>query len=194
MDGKILLFATANHNKLKEIRVILPDYDIKGLADLEIHDDILEVGSTLSENAIIKAQYLFNKTGLLSLSEDTGLEVDALGGLPGVHTARYAGDEKDPDQNIVKLLRELRGKEDRSARFRTVIAMIDKDETHLFEGVVEGRIAEGKKGSGGFGYDPVFIPDGYEQTFAELSADIKKMISHRARAVKKLVDFLQNKN
>ncbi len=186
-----LIFATANEHKLTEIRSILPDYEIKGLLDIGITVDIAETGSTLEENARIKAQYLYEKTQYISLSEDTGLEVDALGGAPGVHTARFAGDQKDPDDNMAKLLELLGDTEHRSAQFRTVIALINHDQTLYFEGIVKGSIAKVKSGNKGFGYDPIFIPEGFDRTFADLDVSIKNQISHRARAVMKLVDYLQ---
>lgn len=186
-----LIFATANAHKLTELSAILPDYDIKGLKDIGIDTDIPETGLTLEENAYIKAKFLFDHTGCISLSEDTGLEVDALGGQPGVHTARYAGDHRHPMDNMHKLLKELANKQDRAARFRTVIALVDADRTLYFEGIVNGQIAMEISGTEGFGYDPVFIPEGYHKTFAELSSDIKNTISHRARAVKKLMEYLQ---
>jgi XTP/dITP diphosphohydrolase len=187
-----LIFATANEHKLTEIRLILPSYEIKGLKDIGVTEDIEETGSTLEENAYIKAKYLFDKTHCISLSEDTGLEVTALGGAPGVHTARFAGDQKNPDDNMAKLLELLGDKEDRSAQFRIVIALIDQDKTLYFEGIVKGSIAKVKSGNKGFGYDPIFIPEGYEATFADLDHSIKNNISHRARAVKNLIAYLQN--
>ncbi len=186
-----LIFATANEHKLTEIRSILPYHEIKGLIDVGITEDIEETGLTLEENALIKAKYLFEKTQCISLSEDTGLEVDALDGAPGVHTARFAGDHKNPDDNMAKLLELLGDTEDRSAQFRTVIVLIDHDQTLYFEGIVKGSIAKVKSGNKGFGYDPIFIPDGYDRTFADLDVSIKNQISHRARAVMKLVSYLQ---
>jgi XTP/dITP diphosphohydrolase len=186
-----LIFATANAHKLAELRAILPDYDIKGLKDIGMDVDIPETGMTLEENACIKAKYLYDQSGRPSLSEDTGLEVDSLGGNPGVHTARYAGEQRNPMDNMKKLLKELATKDDRSAQFRTVIAMVVENQTLYFEGIVRGKIAHEISGTEGFGYDPIFIPNGYESTFAELSSDIKNTISHRASAVKKLIEYLQ---
>lgn len=186
-----LVFATSNTHKLTELRSILSDFEILGLKDIEIHEDIPETGDTLEQNALIKAQYLYDRINEISLSEDTGLEVTALNGAPGVHTARYAGEDRDPHENMDKLLSELATKEDRSARFRTVIAWVDGRETLYFEGVVMGTIAITKSGNEGFGYDPVFIPEGYDSTFADLDSSIKNSISHRARAVAKLVAYLQ---
>jgi len=190
MTNKTLVFATANEHKLTEIRSILPDYKILGLKDIGVYEDIVEDGATLEENALIKAKYLFLKTNQPSLSEDTGLEVDAFGGQPGVHTARFAGDEKDPIKNMKKLLDMLDGKMDRSAQFRTIIAMVDGVDIHYFEGIVRGEIALEMSGNEGFGYDPIFIPSGYDATFADLDNNIKNSISHRARAVAKLIDYL----
>jgi XTP/dITP diphosphohydrolase len=188
-----LIFATGSEHKLSEIRSILPYHEIKGLMDVGITEDIEETGLTLEENALIKAKYLFEKTQCISLSEDTGLEVDALDGAPGVHTARFAGDHKNPDDNMAKLLELLSETESRSAQFRTVIALIDHDQTLYFEGIVKGSIAKVKSGNKGFGYDPVFIPDGYDRTFADLDVSVKNNISHRAKAIMKLVDYLQKR-
>jgi XTP/dITP diphosphohydrolase len=188
---KKLIFATSNPHKLEEIRDILPGYTILGLEDAGIIEEIQETGTTLEENAIIKAQYLFDKSGKPSFAEDTGLEVFALDGAPGVHTARYAGDERDPNKNMDLLLQNLMDKADRTARFRTVIAYISNQGRELFEGIVTGTIAYEKSGIGGFGYDPVFIPDGYDKSFASLTKEVKNKISHRARAVQALIDHLQ---
>lgn len=186
-----LIFATNNLHKLEEIRLILPDFRILGLKDIGLYQEIAETGATLEENALIKASYLYDKTGLPSLSEDTGLEVFCLNLAPGVHTARYAGDSKNPALNMDKLLGEMLGKEDRKARFRTVIAYVTNDGVQYFEGLVNGEIATLKSGNKGFGYDPIFIPDGHEKTFADLEANIKNKISHRANAVNKLIEFLK---
>lgn len=191
---RTLIFATNNMHKLEEIRSILPDLDILGLKDIGVEYDIPETGLTLEENAWIKANFLFNHTGLPSLSEDTGLEVLCLGGAPGVHTARYAGDDKSPEANINKLLNQMLNINDRKARFRTVIAYITKNGVQYCEGIVNGKIAFEKSGKGGFGYDPIFIPDGFEKTFADLEPEIKNSISHRANAVNKLIDYLQMDN
>ncbi len=187
-----MIFATSNTHKLSELKNILPNFDIKGLVDIGITEDIPEIGLTLEENAYIKAKYLYDRTGATSFSEDTGLEVNAIDGAPGVHTARYAGDQRNPSDNMAKLLHELYDKEDRSAQFRTVIAMIDGKEVKYFEGVVRGQIALQKSGNEGFGYDPIFIPDGYDATFADLRSDIKNKISHRALAVAELAAFLDD--
>ena len=188
---KTLVFATSNVHKLQEMREILPHYNILGLADIGITEDIPETGQTLEENAMIKAQYLYEKTGNPCLSEDTGLEVDCLAGAPGVHTARYAGDARDPNLNIELLLENMITYQDRSAQFKTVITFLSENESCFFEGVVKGRIAHKKSGAGGFGYDPIFIPDGFNLTFAELGKEIKNKISHRARAMSSLVEYLE---
>ncbi|HMR86673.1 MAG TPA: RdgB/HAM1 family non-canonical purine NTP pyrophosphatase [Saprospiraceae bacterium] len=190
MTHRTLVFATANEHKLSEIKNILPEFKILGLKDIGVYDDIVEDGITLEENALIKAKFLFEKTNSPSLSEDTGLEVDALDGQPGVHTARFAGEERDPIQNMQKLLQMLDEKTDRSAQFRTVISLVDGSEVLYFEGIVRGKIAETMSGNEGFGYDPIFIPDGYEDTFSDLDSSIKNTISHRARAVTKLIEYL----
>jgi len=190
MTHRTLVFATANEHKLSEIKNILPEFKILGLKDIGVYDDIVEDGNTLEENALIKAKFLFEKTNSPSLSEDTGLEVDVLDGQPGVHTARFAGEERNPIQNMQKLLQMLDEKTDRSAQFRTVISLVDGSEVLYFEGIVRGKIAETMSGNEGFGYDPIFIPDGYEDTFADLDSSIKNTISHRARAVTKLIEYL----
>ena len=193
---KKLVFATNNPHKLEEIRAILGSkLEILSLADIGCDADIPETAETLEGNALIKAHYVYDNYKLDCFADDTGLEVDALHGLPGVHTARYAyPDRHDPEANMVKLLEALRENNDRNARFRTVIALIEKGKEHLFEGVVEGVIAREKSGTQGFGYDPVFIPEGNSKTFAELGEDIKNNISHRARAVQKLAEYLASRH
>lgn len=188
-----IVFATNNAHKLEEIRHILSGrVEVLSLADIGCHDDIPETADTLEGNAQQKAEYVKQHYGLDCFADDTGLEVRALNGRPGVHTARYAyPDRHDPEANTALLLQELKNKSDRHARFRTVIALILNGETHLFEGIVEGEIATEKRGTQGFGYDPVFVPEDLKQTFAELGTDVKNHISHRARAVKKLADFLK---
>lgn len=188
-----LVFATNNAHKLKEIRAMLgTDIEILSLADIDCHDDIPETADTLQGNALIKACWVKERYGFDCFADDTGLEVSALGGAPGVHTARYAyPDRHDPEANTQKLLEALKNKNDRSARFRTVIALIYNGEEHLFEGIVNGQIATEKRGTEGFGYDPVFSPEDTGRTFAELGVEVKNRISHRARAVQKLVDFLR---
>lgn len=193
---KKLVFATNNPHKLEEIRAILGSkLEILSLADIGCDADIPETAETLEGNALIKAHYVYDNYKLDCFADDTGLEVDALHGLPGVHTARYAyPDRHDPEANMIKLLEALRENNDRNARFRTVIALIENGKEHLFEGVVEGVIAREKSGTQGFGYDPVFIPEGNSKTFAELGEDIKNTISHRARAVQKLAEYLASRH
>ena len=193
---KKLVFATNNPHKLEEIRAILGSkLEILSLADIGCDADIPETAETLEGNALIKAHYVYDNYKLDCFADDTGLEVDALHGLPSVHTARYAyPDRHDPEANMIKLLEALRENNDRNARFRTVIALIEKGKEHLFEGVVEGVIAREKSGTQGFGYDPVFIPEGNSKTFAELGEDIKNTISHRARAVQKLAEYLASRH
>lgn len=188
-----LLFASQNSHKSDEIRQMLPDgFTLKNLADINCHDDIPETADTLEGNAILKADYLKNILGFDGFADDTGLEVEALNGAPGVISARYAGEQKNASDNLTKLLSELEGKNDRSARFRTVIALNLDGRQHLFEGVVNGRITNKPKGDKGFGYDPVFIPEGHDRTFAEMEMQEKALMSHRGRALEKLIGFLGN--
>lgn len=188
---KKLIFSTNNEHKLEEARAILGKrYQILGLNDIEDNIDIPETGETLEENALIKANYLWNTYRYNCFSDDTGLEVEALNNAPGVYSARYAGEQKNSADNVNKLLKELAGVTNRNARFRTVIALILDGKKYIFEGSVKGTIAEFPEGKNGFGYDPVFIPEGYDKTFAELDADIKNKISHRANAIKQLALFL----
>lgn len=188
-----LIFATNNAHKLAEVQAVLGEgYELVTPRQMGITEEIPETASTLEGNARQKARYLYERTGLDCFADDTGLEVDALDGAPGVHSARYATDGHDFEANTRLLLRNMEGKEDRRARFRTAIILIEGGEEHLFEGRVEGEITYEPAGCGGFGYDPVFRPEGYEQTFAEMSADEKNSISHRARAVAKLVEYLKH--
>ena len=188
-----LVFATNNSHKLSEIRAILgQEMEILSLSDIGCHDDIPETADTLQGNALIKARWVKERYGYDCFADDTGLEVTALGGGPGVHTARYAyPDRHDPEANTQKLLASLQGNTDRTAQFRTVIALILNGEEHLFEGIVRGEITSEKRGTEGFGYDPVFAPENMGKTFAELGTDVKNTISHRARAVAKLAAFLK---
>jgi non-canonical purine NTP pyrophosphatase (RdgB/HAM1 family) len=188
-----VVFATNNMNKLSEVKKILgSNFEVMSLSDINCHDDIPEKGQTLKDNAIIKAQWVYDKYHVNCFADDTGLEVDALGGAPGVYSARYAGGEgHDSEANMKKLLSELEHTENRKARFRTVMALIIDGKVTTFDGIVNGSITKAKRGGEGFGYDPIFKPDGYEQTFAELGLDIKNRISHRARAIAKLADYLQ---
>ncbi len=188
----MLYFTSHNPHKIEEIRAITgPDLVIKGLDDLGCDDDIPEPYETLEENAMAKATFVADKYQVDCFADDTGLEVDALGGLPGVHSARYAGPEKDSSKNMQKLLDELGDAKDRKARFRTVIALVMKGSHYYFEGVAEGSIALQPSGKHGFGYDPIFIPAGYTQTFADLPAHEKNRISHRKRAIAKLAVFFK---
>lgn len=191
-----LVFATNNQHKLDEVRKISAQHNIEivSLAEIDCHDDIPETADTLDGNALQKAQYIREKFGLDCFADDTGLEVEALNNAPGVYSARYAGPGHDSEANMKKLLNEMEGKENRKARFRTVIALLLGGETHLFEGIVEGSITTEKRGGNGFGYDPVFVPEGYDKTFAELGNDVKNKISHRARAVEQLEAFLAQLN
>lgn len=183
-----LVFATHNAHKAREAAQILGDgYTIRTLTDIGCTEDIPETGATLEENALIKARFVRDRYGYACFSEDTGLEVSALNGAPGVHTARFAGDARDAQANVALLLSLLADKSDRSAQFRTVIALADGEREQLFEGICKGRIAEAPAGEQGFGYDPVFVPEGYEQTFAELGDSVKNEISHRARAMRAFV-------
>jgi len=193
-----LVFATHNPKKLVEVREILPSqFQIESLSDLNFHQDIIEDADTFQGNALIKAKTIFNLLGESCFADDSGLVVPTLGGLPGVKSARYANDEGPVDHmaNNVKLLKALKGKTDRSAYFITVICLILKNEdVRYFEGRVEGTISETLMGEKGFGYDPIFIPNGYNRTFGELGADVKNNISHRARALNKMRDFLIDLN
>ena len=189
---KKLIFATHNPNKLAEIKSTIRTFEVVGLKEIGIHEDIAETGSTLEENALIKSQYIYQKTGLSCFADDTGLEVDALGGRPGVYSARYSGDKATANDNMKKLLSELEGQKNRNARFRTVISLILDGEEYSFEGQVKGEILYQKTGDDGFGYDPIFKPIGYDQSFAEMTMKQKNEISHRGVAVKKLIGFLSN--
>ena len=190
---KNLVFATNNPNKLKEIRNAVSDFKIISLNELNINEDIPETGNTLQENALQKASYIFNKTGENCFADDTGLEIQALNNQPGVYSARYAGENCNPEDNIQKVLSKLDGKKNRKATFKTVITLILNNKTYFFEGEVKGIILEEKNGDKGFGYDPIFKPNGFDVSFAQMSTQQKNEISHRGLAVKKLVEFLQNK-
>lgn len=190
---RTLVFATNNKHKLDEVRKITSgQVEIVSLSDIQCHDEIPETADTLEGNALQKARYIHTHFQTDCFADDTGLEVEALNGAPGVYSARYAGPGHDSEANMRKLLADLEGESNRKARFRTVIALILDGKEYLFEGIVNGRIIEEKKGSAGFGYDPIFVPDGYNQTFAELGDDIKNRISHRAMATHKLAEFLSN--
>lgn len=188
-----LVFATNNQHKLDEVRKITAgNTEIVSLSDINCHEEIPETADTLEGNALQKARYIKEHFGYDCFADDTGLEVEVLHNAPGVYSARYAGPGHDSEANMNKLLHEMEGKENRKARFRTVIALILEGQEYLFEGVVNGTIIKEKKGGSGFGYDPIFMPDTYTQTFAEMGNDIKNRISHRAEAVKKLTAFLSD--
>lgn len=196
MNCKKIVFATNNAHKLEEIRQMLAGtgIEILSLADIGCHDDIPETAATIEGNALQKARYIYDKYGQSCFADDTGLEVRALGGAPGVYSARYAGGPgHDSQANMAKLLAELRPFTDRKARFRTAICLIlaNASEPVTFEGTVNGEITTERHGSEGFGYDPVFRPDGYDETFAQLGPEVKNKISHRAMAVRKLVEYLK---
>lgn len=189
---KQLLLASSNKHKVEEFNQILNPmgYQVVGLADLGIRDEIPETGLTLEENAALKALYLKQHLGMPCLAEDTGLEVNALAGAPGVFSARFAGEPKSDEKNIQKLLEQLDSHWDRSARFRTIICMVDGPTVHYFEGICPGNITLKPQGEGGFGYDPVFKPEQADRTFGEMSMEEKSAYSHRARAIVKLVEYL----
>ena len=187
-----LVFATNNKHKLEEVRAILGNrIEVLSLNDIDCHDDIPETADTLQGNALIKARHIYDKYGYNCFADDTGLEVEALGGEPGVYSARYAGEECNSEANMLKLLQNLTGKNNRNAQFRTVIALIINGEEKLFNGIVKGTISNEKRGDSGFGYDPIFIPEGYTESFAQMSGEMKNSISHRFRATKQLSDYLK---
>jgi|TARA_B110000977_G_scaffold9270_1_gene12363 XTP/dITP diphosphohydrolase len=186
-----LIFATGNQNKLLEINKIIPNnVKIISLKDLKFSDDIPENENTIEGNAIYKAKYIYNKFNTNVFSDDTGLEVEALNGEPGVYSARYAGEACDSNDNINKLLKKLKKKKNRNARFKTIIALIIKNKIHTFEGIINGEILKNQIGENGFGYDSIFRPAGYSKSFAELSINEKNIISHRSLAIKKLINFI----
>lgn len=186
-----LLLCTGNPGKVAELKALLPDrFTLLSLQDVGLPTDLPETGDTLEANALQKARYAFERTGKRCIADDTGLEVEALDGAPGVYSARYAGEAKEPAANMRKLLQELGDRTDRKARFRTVIAWVDSDGERTFEGTVDGSITHAPRGTGGFGYDPVFLPSMSDLTFAELDARSKNAISHRGQAVWKLVRAL----
>jgi len=191
MSLKKIVFATGNSNKLKEIKSAVDGFEFVGLTDLDINEEIPETGTTLKENALQKARYVYDKTGLNCFSDDTGLEIEALNNKPGVYSARYAGADCSAENNMQKVLKELYSIRNRKAKFKTVIALILNGKEFFFEGAVNGTVLKEKKGIGGFGYDPIFKPEGYKETFAEMSIGLKNKISHRGLAVKKLVAFLE---
>lgn len=188
---KKFVFATNNAHKLEEVSAILGEkVELLSLKDIGCHDDIPETADTLEGNALLKAQYIAEKYHVDCFADDTGLEVEALGGAPGVYSARYAGDGHDSEANMKKLLKDMEGVENRKAQFRTAFALIIDGKEHLFEGIVKGEIITVRRGTSGFGYDPIFVPEGYTQTFAEMGNELKNKISHRAVATEKLCKFL----
>ena len=187
-----LVFATHNPNKLKEIQALMPHgIEVKSLNEIGCTEDIIESAETIAGNALLKAKHVAEKYKLDCFADDTGLEVDLLDGAPGVYSARYAGAEKKPEENRAKLLEVMKGAKNRKAQFRTVITLILNGKEHQFEGICKGTITETAHGTGGFGYDSIFRPDGYEQTFAEMPLALKSKIGHRGKAVEKLLDFLK---
>lgn len=185
-----IVFATNNLNKLAEVRALIPSWNIVGLADIGCFEDIPETASSLEGNAKLKANFVTEKYGLACFADDTGLEIKSLNGEPGVYSARYAGTNANSEANLQKVLNNLKNKTDKSAQFRTVIALNLKNKTHLFEGICKGVILSKKKGINGFGYDPIFLPKGHAKSFAEMSQKEKGIISHRGKAVEKLMEFL----
>ena len=190
---KRLVFATVNPNKVKEVSEMLDDsFEVVSLKDIGFKDELPETQATIQGNALQKARTLHQALGVDCFSEDTGLEVDALNGEPGVNSARYAGPSKSSEDNIDLLLEKLKDERNRTARFRTVVALILDGQEHLFEGIAEGEILLERQGEGGFGYDPVFLPKGASKTFAQMDSEEKNAISHRGKAIRKLISFLKN--
>lgn len=186
-----LIFATHNTNKLKEVRSLIPsNIQLLSLDDISFKNDIEETETTIEGNALLKARAIYKETGINCFSDDSGLLVDALNGAPGVYSARYAGDQKNDQDNIQKLLAHLQDTKNRSAHFKTAMALVIDGKEYLFEGIINGQITKEMHGSNGFGYDPVFMPDGYEKTFAQMDSVTKNAISHRGVALKKLIAFL----
>lgn len=188
-----LVFASANEHKVREIsKMIGTSFELLGLKDIKCFEDIPETSETIEGNAIQKAVYVFEKYGIDCFAEDTGLEIEALDMKPGVYTARYAGEEKDPEANMSKVLKELQQEMRREARFKTVIAYIKDGKVMTFEGIINGQIAQAKMGDKGFGYDPIFIPKNETRSFAQMSDDEKNQVSHRSRALNKFLNYLKN--
>ena len=195
MNKKVLIFATGNQHKVQEVSEILGDfYDIKSLKDIGLTEDIPETGVTFAENAFQKADFLNKRLGYDCMAEDSGLVVDGLNGEPGIYSARYAGLQRNDEDNLQKVLNNLGTNPIRTARYKSVIALISDGQTNYFEGTVEGKILDKKVGNGGFGYDPIFMPDGYNISFGEMDASEKNKISHRGEAVEKMANFLKSKN
>jgi XTP/dITP diphosphohydrolase len=189
-----IIFATNNKHKLEEVKAILKnDFEIISLSEIGCNEEIPETADTLEGNATLKAKFVFEKYRLDCFADDTGLEIEALNGRPGVYSARYAGEPSNPKNNVAKVLNEMEGQSNRNARFRTVICFIENGEYHYFEGIIKGKIADKPEGINGFGYDPVFIPNGYELSFAEMNLDTKNSISHRALAIRQFTNYLKQK-
>lgn len=188
-----LIFATHNKNKIKEVKSLIPKtIDLLSLDDINLLTEIEETASTLEGNALLKAKTIYEKTGTNCFADDSGLLVEALNGAPGVHSARYAGEQKNDEDNIQKLLQNLNSESNRKAHFKTVMALIIDGKDYLFEGIIHGKIITEKIGTNGFGYDPIFRPDGYTETFAQLNSETKNAISHRGIALQKLLEFLKS--
>ena len=188
-----LVFATNNKHKIEEVQHLLKNkIRLLSLSDIKCNEELAETGNTLEENARQKANYVYKKFGVNCFADDTGLEIEALNGKPGVLSARYAGDKKDSGKNIEKILQELNASKNRKARFNTIISLIIDKKEYLFDGIINGKIAIEKQGDKGFGYDPIFIPDGFDKSFAEMPLEEKNKISHRALAIKKIADFLNS--
>lgn len=191
MNNIQLVFATNNLNKLKEVKALFPYFiELNSLNDINCFEDIPETANTLEGNAILKANFVSQKFNVNCFADDTGLEVESLNGAPGVYSARYAGNDVNAEKNIEKLINNLKNKTNRNAQFRTVIALNLSGQQYLFEGICKGKIISGKQGNNGFGYDPIFIPDGYTKTFAEMNLSEKGTISHRGKAIQQLIQFL----
>lgn len=190
-----LVFATGNSHKLQEVQGLFKEgFALSCLKDVNITEEIPETADNLVDNALQKAWYVYKKCGIPCFADDTGLEVEALNGAPGVYSARYAGEQKDSRLNMLLLLKNMSGKTNRNARFRTIIAYIDENaQEHIFEGEIRGKIIENMAGENGFGYDPIFVPEGYDKTFAQLSSETKNKISHRARAMEKFLSYINSK-
>lgn len=189
-----LVFATHNPNKLKEIQALIPDtIQLKSLTDIGCTEDIIEDAPTIKGNALLKAHYVKNKYNLDCFADDTGLEVEILNGAPGIYSARYAGEQKNAEDNTTKLLKALANEQNRKARFKTVIALVIDDKEYTFEGICNGTITQDKIGDSGFGYDPIFKPESYEETFAQMQLSLKNEIGHRGKAVQKLIAFLKER-
>ena len=187
-----LIFATHNNNKAFEIQKLLPSkFQVLTLDDISFHDEIPENEPTIEGNSAFKAQFIYSEFELNCFADDTGLEIEALNGKPGVHSARYSGEDRNPDANMNRVLTELNGISNRNARFKTVITLIIDGKQYIFEGIVNGRIIDEKRGTNGFGYDPIFIPENETRTFAEMDLTEKNQFSHRARALEKMIEFLK---